>query len=82
MMLTVNILDAQTDLVRLVDQAANGESFIISKAGKPVVQVIKVDSPANPPVRRLGFLSGKMMVPDDFDQMGREEIGQLFCEEK
>ncbi len=81
-MLTVNILEAQTDLVRLVDQAANGKSFIISKAGKPLVQVIKIDSPANPPGRRLGFLAGKMAVPDDFDQMGCEEIGQLFCEEK
>jgi hypothetical protein len=28
--------------------------------------------------RRLGFLEGRIKVPDDFDTMGREEIERLF----
>ncbi len=39
-MLTVNIHDAKTQLSKLVDQAAQGEAFIIAKAGKPMVKVI------------------------------------------
>ena len=39
-MLTVNIHDAKTQLSKLVDQAAQGEAFIIAKAGKPMVKVV------------------------------------------
>jgi prevent-host-death family protein len=42
-MLTVNIHDAKTQLSRLVEQAAKGESFIIAKAGKPMVKVVPLD---------------------------------------
>jgi prevent-host-death family protein len=33
----VNIHEAKTHLSRLVEQAANGEPFVIAKAGKPLV---------------------------------------------
>ncbi len=36
-MLTVNIHEAKTHLSRLVERAAQGESFIIAKAGHPFV---------------------------------------------
>jgi prevent-host-death family protein len=42
---TVNIHKAKTQLSRLVDQAANGKSFIIAKAGKPLVKVTPLDTP-------------------------------------
>ncbi|MBN8775042.1 MAG: type II toxin-antitoxin system prevent-host-death family antitoxin, partial [Thiobacillus sp.] len=42
-MLTVNIHDAKTQLSKLVDQAAQGEAFIIAKAGKPMVKVIPLE---------------------------------------
>ena len=29
-------------------------------------------------VRRLGFMAGEIVVPDDFDRMGAQEIEQLF----
>ena len=32
----VNIREAKTHLSKLVEQAANGEPFIIAKAGKPL----------------------------------------------
>ena len=54
-MQTVNIHDAKTHLSRLVDQAAKGESFVIAKAGKPLVKVIALNAPEGEQVKRLGF---------------------------
>jgi prevent-host-death family protein len=75
-MVTVNMHEAKTQLSKLVDQAARGEAFVIAKAGKPVVKVTALDSPATP--RRLGFLTGEIAVPDDFNQLGEREIAALF----
>lgn len=79
-MRTVNMHEAKTHLSRLVRDAANGEPFIIAKAGKPVVKVISVDTP-DPGTgieHRIGFLDGQFSVPDDFDHMGSAEIKKLF----
>lgn len=78
MTVTVNIHEAKTHLSRLVDAAAKGESFIIAKAGKALVKVVALDAPLGADRKRLGFLSGAIKVPDDFDDMGREEIETLF----
>ena len=75
---TVNIHEAKTHLSRLVEQAAKGEPFIIARAGKPLVRVTALDSPAPGQTRRLGFLTGEISVPEDFDVMGRQEIERLF----
>lgn len=77
-MRTVNIHEAKTHLSRLIDAAMKGESFIIAKAGKPVVRVSPISAPEQQHKQRLGFLAGKMQVPDDFDHMGQDEIGSLF----
>ena len=77
-MKSVNIHEAKTHLSRLVARAAKGESFVIAKAGKPLVKVVALDAPSPGEVRRLGFLSAHLKVPDDFDRMGDEEIGRLF----
>jgi prevent-host-death family protein len=74
----VNIHEAKTHLSRLVDRAALGEGFIIAKAGKPLVKVVPLDAPSAGQRRRLGFLSGEIAVPDDFDQIGAGEIERLF----
>jgi prevent-host-death family protein len=75
---TVNIHEAKTQLSRLVDQAAKGEPFIIAKAGKPLVKVVPLDAPPPGRIKRLGFMAGKIQVPDDFDRMGADDIQQLF----
>ena len=75
-MVTVNIHEAKTQLSKLVDRAAKGEAFVIAKAGKPLVKVAAIDAPKAP--RRLGFLSGEIAVPKDFDRMGEAEIAALF----
>jgi len=73
---TVNIHEAKTQLSRLVDRAARGETFIIAKAGKPLVKVSALDAPAQR--QRLGFLKGEIEVPEDFDRMAEAEIAALF----
>lgn len=75
-MLTVNIHDAKTQLSRLVEQASQGEAFIIAKAGRPMVKVIPLDKAETS--SRLGFMAGEFQVPDDFDQMGSGEIAGMF----
>jgi prevent-host-death family protein len=75
---TVNIHEAKTQLSQLVDQAAKGESFIIAKAGKPLVKVIALNAPEPSQMKRRGFMAGEIAVPDDFDRMGRTEIELLF----
>jgi prevent-host-death family protein len=77
-MKTINIHAAKTQLSKLVDEAANGEPFVIAKAGKPMVKVTALDAPVGTEIKRLGFMSGQISVPDDFDRMGEEEIEHLF----
>jgi prevent-host-death family protein len=77
-MKTVNIHEAKTQLSRLVEKASKGESFVIAKAGKPLVKVTALSSPTGAEVRRLGFMAGQISVPDDFDRMGRQEIQRIF----
>ena len=77
-MTTVNIHEAKTQLSKLVEAASKGEPFIIAKAGKPVVKVTALTAPTDDQVKRLGFMAGQITVPDDFDQMGSEEIERLF----
>ena len=77
-MLTVNIHEAKTHLSRLVERAAKGEPFVIAKAGKPLVKITALETPAPGRVRRLGFMAGEIAVPDDFDRMGSTEIEELF----
>ncbi|MBV8167940.1 MAG: type II toxin-antitoxin system prevent-host-death family antitoxin [Alphaproteobacteria bacterium] len=77
-MRTVNIREAKTHLLRLVDAAARGEPFVIAKAGKPLVKVVPLESADTPAGPRLGFLAGEIAVPDDFDRWGGETIAAPF----
>jgi len=73
-----NIHDAKTHLSRLVEKAAAGESFIIAKAGKPLVVVSPISQLGAKEPQRLGFMAGQIQVPDDFDTMGADEIEEMF----
>lgn len=74
-MKTVNMHEAKTHLSKLVEAAAAGESFVIARAGKPLVKVMRLE--AETP-RRLGFLQGQFNVPEDFDRMAADDIQTLF----
>jgi prevent-host-death family protein len=77
-MRTYNIREAKTQLSKLVKLAAAGESFVIAKAGKPLVKVTPIESADAPVPKRLGFMAGEIQIPPDFDEMGSEEIAEMF----
>ena len=78
MMQTINIHEAKTHLSRLVEEASQGKSFIIAKAGKPLVKVSPLSEEEQKGEQNLGFMKGELLVPDDFDSMGEIEIISLF----
>ena len=51
---------------------------MIAKAGKPLVKVVPLGAPEAGQLKRLGFLTGQIEVPQDFDQMGGSEVQKLF----
>ena len=77
---SVNMHEAKTHLSRLVEEAAAGQSFVICKAGRPMVRVTPIDSGDDSALskRRLGLLVGQCEVPDDFDQLAAAEIADWF----
>lgn len=81
-MKSVTIHEAKTPLSKLVEQAAQGEPFLIAKAGKPMVKVMAIDAPVGKKIRRMGFMKGKISVPDNFDRMFEKEIEQMFYGEE
>jgi hypothetical protein len=40
--------------------------------------MVSAYAPPPDPARRLGFLKGRLEIPEDFDSMGREEIQALM----
>jgi antitoxin (DNA-binding transcriptional repressor) of toxin-antitoxin stability system len=84
-MRTINIHQAKTHLSRLVDEAVNGDSFIIAKAGKPQVLVTRIiESAAAPEKRRLGFMKGMYTLPENYWEVDKEmddEVLKMFFPE-
>jgi prevent-host-death family protein len=77
-MRTYSVSEARRQLSRLVAQAAAGEPFVITKAGRPLVKVMAIETIDTPARKRLGFLAGQISVPSDFDEMGAAEIEEMF----
>ena len=69
---TVNIYDAKTRLSQLVDKAAAGEDVVVSRNGKPLVRITRLDEPK--PRIRFGVLKGKIKVAPDFDAPLSEKV--------
>jgi prevent-host-death family protein len=60
-----NIHDAKTNLSRIIDRVEHGEEIIISRAGTPVAKVVPLVARARR--SRRGSLSGRLVLPDDWD---------------
>jgi len=77
-MKTFNIHEAKTHLSRLIEAAAKDEPFIIAKAGKPKVIVMRIDARPKRGNRRLGFMKGLYTVPNDIKTPFAKEIEEMF----
>jgi len=75
-MKAVSVREAKSQFSRLIERVAQGESVVITQAGKPLLRLTPIDSASG--LKRLGFLKGEIDVPDDFDRMGEGEIAALF----
>ncbi|MBL8288339.1 MAG: type II toxin-antitoxin system Phd/YefM family antitoxin [Rubrivivax sp.] len=73
---TVNIYDAKTRLSQLVDRAAAGEDVVVSRNGKPLVRITRLEA-AKRRVR-FGVLKGKLRVAADFDAPLPPEVLATF----
>jgi prevent-host-death family protein len=69
---TVNIYEAKTRLSQLVDKAASGEDVVVSRNGKPLARITRLE----PPRRRIrfGVLKGKIRIARDFDAPLPDEV--------
>lgn len=79
-MKSFNIHFAKTHLSQLIEKAADGEPFVIAKAGKPMVKVIPIGSGDLSSKSRFGFMKGQAKVPSQeaFDDLGAKEIEAMF----
>ncbi|MBA3596109.1 MAG: type II toxin-antitoxin system Phd/YefM family antitoxin [Methylibium sp.] len=75
-MTTVDIHEAKTWLCKLIEAVKAGEDVIITRSGKPVARLMPFE--ASKPPRRLGLLSGRLSVPDDFNAPLPEEMLRSF----
>lgn len=73
---TINIHEAKTHLSRLVDQAAQGQEFVIAKAGKPMVRLVPLHPPGQD--RTLGFMTGRAVMQADVKRDFEGEIAAMF----
>jgi prevent-host-death family protein len=83
-MRTINIHQAKTHLSRLVDEARDGDSFVIAKRGKPMVQVFRIDATPAQPKQRIGAMKGLYTLPKNYEEIDREldkEIERMFLGE-
>ena len=73
---TVNIYDAKTRLSQLVDKAAAGEDVVVSRNGKPLVRITRLESPRRQ--IRFGVLKGKVRIPAGFDSPLSDDVLAAF----
>ena len=62
----INMHEAKSQLSKLGEKAWAGETVVISKAGKPYLDLLPHIDNREP--RKPGRFSGQIKIPDDFDQ--------------
>jgi antitoxin (DNA-binding transcriptional repressor) of toxin-antitoxin stability system len=74
----VNIHVAKTTLSQLVEAAESGERVVLARAGKPVVELVKL--PKRPRIK-LGVLEGRLpkkLLDDAVKPLSKAQIKRLF----
>lgn len=75
-MAVVNTHEAKTNLSRLLDEIQEGEEVVIARWNKPMARLVPYS--AKRPVRRPGYLKGKIRVADDFDAPLPDDVLDAF----
>jgi antitoxin (DNA-binding transcriptional repressor) of toxin-antitoxin stability system len=76
-MSVTNILEAKTNLSRLVEAIESGakSEIILARNGKPVARLVPLAKV--PASKRIGLLDGKFKAPKDFDA-DNDAVVRLF----
>lgn len=74
---TINIHQAETNLLQLLSRVELGEEIIIANQGIPIAKLVPFHPSSNRRVS-LGQDRGKFIVPEDFDNSMPEEILSAF----
>jgi prevent-host-death family protein len=74
---SVNMLQAKTELSRLVDAIEQGSEreIIIARNGRPAAKLVSIE--ASVTGQRIGVAKGKFEVPDNIDS-SNEDIAKMF----
>lgn len=76
-MTSVNMLQAKSNLSRLVESLERGteREFVIARNGRPAARLVPIEHPGAG--QRLGVAKGHFNVPDNIDAHN-SEVAQLF----
>ena len=66
----VNMLEAKTQLSKLVEAALRGEEVVIANRGKPVVKLVKAETP----VKRVAGAWEGLMTEEELDHAFSPEV--------
>jgi prevent-host-death family protein len=77
-MTTVNMLEAKTQLSRLVERVESGAEaeILIARNGRPVARLVPLA--ARPTQRRIDIAAGQFKVPESID-LSNAELEHLFA---
>ena len=75
-MAVVNTHEAKTNLSRLLNNVQKGEEVVIARGNKPIARLVPFG--AKKPIRKPGYLKGKIRVADDFDAPLPDEVLNAF----
>ena len=75
-MIMVNTHQAKSQLSKLLERASKGEEVVIARAGKPVARLVAYEEKATP--RELGWLKGKIVVAENFDDPLPDDLLDAF----
>lgn len=76
-MATVNMLEAKSNLSKLVDAVESGREaeIVIARNGRPAARLVPIESGRKPVI--IGIAEGRYRAPDDWDA-DNEEIARMF----
>ena len=63
---TLTLSDAKARFSEIVERAVNGDEFVVTRMGKPVVRISRISKSAS--TRKLGDLAGQIRMSEDFDE--------------
>ena len=66
---TYNVLEAKSNLSKLIDAVESGQEseIVLARNGKPAARIVPLQK--RPVGQRIGIAKGKFKAPEDFDEL-------------